>query len=536
MTEASASFDADGRAPVKINQPLAKAGTNRIAVEVTKPDKNRPGEYLVVSRGETKVTWQSPQLNVKIDAPKLAGLNQDYAVLYTVAGSGTIPTENLTVNATIPEGMELLRTEPKAAIDGRTLIWTLPGLGAGQQQTLQAVYQPTKVGASALSLLARSPDGLRAEQSSAVKIGQGNLNLDLEGPGTGVAGEALPYRVVVTNTGDGSASNVRVRVKLDDGLELDDKANTLNKTIDFLLPGQSRTIELPANAKGPGNYVILAGAIADGDLKATPKQAKLAVQQPGLSVSAHGPTRAFVGQEVSWDIVARNTGDVDLGNAVLKVDLPPETTLVNASDDGKLVGRQIVWKLSVLPARQEVTVRVTGLCNKLTEKSNLYANVEAVPVVRENKTLRTVSMVKPFKAEQEAKVGLEIVGIPALQLSVKDSVDPVGAGQRVLYTIKISNAGTTDARKCELVVDAPPEFRVIRATGASATGKVTGQRIVFPTIETFAPGAEATYTVELEADAAGQARFRCELKAMNISRPIKAEEPTRILSRETSPR
>ena len=74
------TVDPDGLAKVSISQPAAAAGTNRIAIEVIKPNLKDPSQYTIVTKGETKITWQSPQLGVTVNSPKALALNQDVNV------------------------------------------------------------------------------------------------------------------------------------------------------------------------------------------------------------------------------------------------------------------------------------------------------------------------------------------------------------------------------------------------------------------------------------------------------------------------
>ena len=132
VTEAVADVGPDGTAKVQISQPAPAAGTNRIAIEVIKSNRDNPDEFTVVSKGETKVTWQPVNLGLSVSAPKSAARNQDVRVTYKVAGSDKSDSDSLTVTATVPAGMQLVRTEPRAVVDEDQLIWTLP---AGKAQT-----------------------------------------------------------------------------------------------------------------------------------------------------------------------------------------------------------------------------------------------------------------------------------------------------------------------------------------------------------------------------------------------------------------
>ena len=59
--------------------------------------------------------------------------------------------------------------------------------------------------------------------------------------------------------------------------------------------------------------------------------------------------------------------------------------------------------------------------------------------------------------------------------------------------------------------------------------------MTFPAIDSLAPNAEATFVVEVEGLAPGNAPFRAEVRSVLLAQPLRAEEPTRVLGRETQP-
>ena len=151
VTEAVTTVDPDGQAKVSISQPAAAAGTNRIAIEVIKPNLKDPTQYSIVTKGETKITWQAPQLGVKVSAPKALALNQDTTVTYAVTDGGQVGAGAVTLTAKIPPGMNVVQTSPKAAVDGDEMIWTLPAGTRGKAQSVKATFRPVKIGSATLT-------------------------------------------------------------------------------------------------------------------------------------------------------------------------------------------------------------------------------------------------------------------------------------------------------------------------------------------------------------------------------------------------
>jgi len=534
VTEAVADVGPDGAAKVQISQPAPAAGTNRIAIEVIKSNRDNPDQFTVVSKGETKVTWQAANLGLTITAPRTAARNQDVPVTYKLAGPDKSSAEAVTITARVPDGLQLVRTEPRAVVDGDELIWTLP---SGDSRAVAAVYRSSKVGEYRLTADARSGDGVASRGSTSFAVSEAKLLLRLDSPKTALMGASVSFQATVTNTGDGPAERVRVQARLGEGLEAA-KATSLDQTIPSLSPGQSRSVTFPVVANKGGKLSFQFEATADGGLTAAPQLAAIDVDDVQLSLSAHGPPRGYVGQEVTWGLVVQNTGRVPLENVIVRAALPAEVRFVKASDGGRIVGRQVVWDLGTAPTSREWPISVTATCERLSAATALTATVSG--------RLPGDRAAKAIGPEKPVESAFEIIGIPALQMSLKDSNDPIGVGQRTTYTIRVKNAGTLTARKVivsgevpestEKAGDVPkPTMRLIRATGPGPQGTIDNQRVTFPAIDSLAPNAEATFVVEVEGLMPGDAKFRAEVRSVLLAQPLRAEEPTRILGRESRP-
>jgi uncharacterized repeat protein (TIGR01451 family) len=544
VTEAETPVAEDGSSRVTVKQPLPAPGTNRIGIEVVKPDHERPGRFTVVSKGETRIIWQAPQFKVTISAPATLGLHQDTMVAYGVTGPGIVEAAVVTLTARLPDGIDLIGTEPKAAVDGNTLIWTLPATGDGKQPSVQAVVRPNRVGPVTLAAEARTEDGVGGRASVPVNVTEAKLQVKLDGPTGGLVGEALPFRVTVTNSGDGPAERIRVQAKLDDGLEPAGKSSAFDETIGSLAPGQSKTIPLPLSSTRRGKLAVQVGAAGERGGPAVPQTATVDVKEAQLALTAHGPAREYVGREVTWQLVVRNNGDVPLGNTTVKASLPPEVSFVRATDGGKVAGKQVVWDLGRAPPRPDRAITVTGICNNVSARTVLTATATATPVVEPDGSRRTASVVKPVGPARPAEAALEIVGLPALQMSVKDSADPVGIGQRTTYVVRVKNAGTQAARAVRVTAEmprTPRTMRLTRATGPGPAGKIADEEekdsftVTFPALDSLAPNAEATFVIEAEALMPGDVRVRFEARSASQAQPLHAEETTKVLRADSRP-
>ena len=113
--------------------------------------------------------------------------------------------------------------------------------------------------AATLTAEARTKDGVSGRSSTSVNVTETKLVLKLEGPKTGVVGEALPFQIKITNEGQTTAEKIRVQARFDEGIETVSKSTTFDETIASLAAGQSRTLPLPLSAKKSGKLMIEAG-------------------------------------------------------------------------------------------------------------------------------------------------------------------------------------------------------------------------------------------------------------------------------------
>ena len=299
---------------------------------------------------------------MSVSAPKSVARNQDVRVKYKVAGLDKSDSDSLTVTATVPAGMQLVRTEPRAVVDEDQLIWTLP---AGKAQSVEAVYRPLKSGEYRFVAGARTGDDITSRASASVSVSEAKLLLRLDGPKTALVGAPVSFQATVTNAGDAPAERVRVQARLGEGLDAA-KSSPLDQTIPSLPAGQSKSITFPVVATKGGKLAFQAEATAEGGLVAAPQLASVEVDDVQLSLSAHGPVRGYVGQEVTWNLIVQNPGKVPLENVVVRASLPAEVRFVKASDGGRVMGRNVVWDLGTAPAQREWPLTVTGVCDRLS--------------------------------------------------------------------------------------------------------------------------------------------------------------------------
>jgi uncharacterized repeat protein (TIGR01451 family) len=524
--EVEATSDLAGNANAALAQVAPAQGVNRIGIEIIRPPDPRAasGVGITVGTGETTKEWLAPAIALAVTAPPSAAVGQEVPFTITVNNPGRIEVRSMTVQNPVPAGLQYVRSQPPAIADGGTLTWTLGVLAPGQAQTLEAVFQSSKVGSVTDCASVVTEEGLRDEKCATVDITAPQLAVTMVGPANGVVGVPINYQITVSNPGSGPATKVVLSDQFDAGLEHEARANPVILDVGTLGPRESRTVPLSLTPRQVGTLVNRVTATADGNLSARAEHPVI-VQQAKLTVAKTGPQRSVVGRNAEWEIRVTNPGDVPLTGVVVRDQLPAEMSFQSAGQNGQLVNSEVVWNLGTLAPREQRTVQLVTRSERIAPAAVNVAVATADPGLKE-----------------EARAPLEIIGIPAFRLEVIKLGDPVEIGKRLTYEIAVTNTGSLPANQVKVDAFVPAELKPVRATGPRLTptgnpvaATVTGQDVSFAAVDGVQPNQTLTYTIEAEGLKAGDVRFRTTLQAPTLQSPVVKEESTTIFDPKTAP-
>ncbi len=336
-----------------------------------------------------------------------------------------------------------------------------------------------------------------------------------------MVGVPITYQITITNPGTGPATNVLLSDDFDQGLEHESRANPVELRVGTLGPNETRTIPLSLTPRQTGQLMNRVSVTADGGLKAQ-AQHPVNVQQARLTITMTGPSRRYADRPAVFDIRVANTSDVPLTNVIVRDLLPPELGFISATEGGQPADGQVVWNLGTMQPRQERTLQLTTKCLRIARQALNVATVTGDPGLQER-----------------AELPIEILGLPAFRLEVIDVDEPVEVNGKTSYRISVTNQGSLPGTGIEIVAIAPPAMRVLDARGPSQAKieepKAEGQRIVFAAVEALPPGQTLNYTVDVQALQPGTVRFRVEMRAATLERPVIEEEPTTIFASGNGP-
>lgn len=448
---------------------------------------------------------QSPALSVAKFGPQQANVGQPVVYEIVVANKGSAAVQDVVVRDEVPAGCDLVKTEPKAEMDGAHLRWALGTLEPQTEKRFTVELTPREEG----DLNSQAAVTFSAVTAARTSITRPQLLLKKVGPQEALVGDPVTFRLTVTNPGSGSATNVMIRENLPAGLEHPD-GKELEYPVGTLAPGATRELELTLNAARAGHIVNRAVATADGNLESS-AEAALDVHQPMLALTKTGPARRYLDREATYTVAVTNPGNAPATSVLVVDTIPTGFEFNQAAAQGQ-------WNQT----RREVTWAVGDL--KPGETKNVTVSLQAVHPGQFTHRARA-SADRGLTAEGE--VGTLVEGVPGLLLEVIDLEDPIEVGAKTTYEIRVVNQGTKSAGNIQIVADVPKGLQPLSADGP-AKYEIRGQQIVFSPVEKLAPRADATYRLYVRGTDPGDLRLKVRLTANTLSEPVNEEEATRV--------
>ncbi len=184
-----------------------------------------------------------------------------------------------------------------------------------------------------------------------------------------------------------------------------------------------------------------------------------------LSISkTDGVTSAIPGNSITYTIVASNIGPDDITDAtisdVFPADLTCSTSCV-ATGSSSCTAGPFAGDISDVAATINVgeTLTYTSLCS---------INSAATGTLSNTATVNSAATADPLAGNNTA-TDADTVLNPSADLSISkvDDVDPVIAGNNIVYTIQVDNAGPSDATSVTVTETLPAGVTFVSTTGCA---------------------------------------------------------------------
>ncbi len=499
--------DGAGEARVTLTQSAPAEGTNNLKIDIMRPANEACCEPPVfIATGMTAKTWLAPQITIQKDCPSVATIHDNFNYTITVSNPSQVATHNTTVTDNLPDGIEYVSSTP-ASSGGSNLSWSLGTLEGGQSATITVTVKGNRTGDFNNCASVSTSDNLSAEDCCETKITAPALTIEKQCPSEVTICDTITHTIVVRNTGDSAATNVRVTDELPDGMATPNGETRLVFDGGTLNPGEAKQASFQVQAKRTGTFTNRASVTGDGGLAAE-ASCTTTVRQPALVITKTGPSERFIGRAAEYEITVTNSGDAAANNTVLTDQLPGNVEFISASDGGAVSGRSVSWSLGTLAPGASKTVKLNVRPTSAGESRN-------------------TASARATCAEAEAAHVMNVQGVPAVLLEVIDIEDPIEVGQNEVYEITVTNQGTAMDTNIRIVTTCPSEQQPLSGDGATP-GTVSGQTVTFDALPSLAPKAKAVWRVTVKGTGVGDVRFKVSMTTDQATVPVEETEATRI--------
>lgn len=508
---ATVTTGADGIARVNVVSDGTAQGSCTVNIEIMRPENAQCCKPAVkIGDCSTSVQWNTPGIDItKECVPQNVSSNSNFEYVITVTNPGSCEATNVVVNDSIPVGVSMVSSSP--AGNGT---WSLGTLAPGQssQIRIQATVSGGARGAINNTATVTADGGLSDQASCSINVTQAALAIEKTCTPQVTKCDPISYTVIVRNTGDGPATNVRVVDTLPDGLVGSDGRNSREFNAGNLAPGEAKQATYTATAQRGGTFTNTAVATADGGLTAT-TSCTTTVSEPSLTISKTASRdNVPMGRTIDFTITASNSGTVAVNDVTITDNIPGGWAYVSNTGGGNATGSSVVWNVGTINPGESKSVGVT------------LKATSANPTV--NKACANGRC-----ATACGEVNISSTAIPAVLLEVVDENDPDEVGTDERYDIYVTNQSDyAPATNIRITCEIQPEASYLSSTSDAGAGANSGQTVTFPAFPSLAPKQKIRFTVVVKGNQEGDTRFKVSmLTAETEARgPIEETESTRF--------
>jgi uncharacterized repeat protein (TIGR01451 family) len=231
--------------------------------------------------------------------------------------------------------------------------------------------------------------------------------------------------------------------------------------------------------------------------------------RPELLLGCTAPAQAIVGRRFDVCLTVTNQGTAPEPKTTLRLQTPPDVSLISATDQATTADSNSVWTIAALMPGAAKQVCATFVA-------------------------RQPALV-PFAGTAEDTGGMvtrtrcdtQVAGIPAILLETADLDDPIEVGKEVVYEIKVTNQGSAPGTNLKVTCTLPDSEDFVSGTGASPV-HAQDRAVTMDTLTTLAPKAQAVWRVTVKALKPDDARFKVFISSDQFEKPIRKDEATHL--------
>lgn len=431
--------------------------------------------------------------------PKMCMLGDQYPLEFDVKACDDVC--EVVVTTHLPVGVNFIRSEPEATVEGREVTWDFGSMNCGEcipatvwlecerEGELCACFCASAVPVRFCSLLCAKP----------------LLTCQKCGPEEVCPGDNIHYTITVWNRGSCAAEDVVITDTLPNGLEHASGLQTLTYKLGCLAPCECKKVDICVRACTRGevcNTAVVTSCNADS----VSCEWCTCVCACDVEIDKIGPKEQQIGKNADYQITVINTGDKPLTDVVV-TDCAPHATSIVAANGATINGNQAVWRLRELKLGEKVSFTIT----LTTCTPGCFTN--RVTVNNAQGCCETNDFTTRWR------------GRPALNVMICDTDDPICVGDPTSYCITVTNQGSEADDNLQVVVRFPPEIVPVGVTG-DVRGTISGNTVTFEPYDNFGARQTLSYRVDARGNQSGDGRVIVEVTSQSIQTPIVQQEST----------
>jgi|GEM_PF-1979659 len=460
-------------------------------------------------------SWPALSISKADTDPVQAGALVTYTLTVANEASAIGPALGAFVTDTLPTYVQFVSCSDGCTRVGQNITWTLGTLGVGQTRQLTLVgrvYSPLPNGTTLTNTAAVSAANALApanttETTTAQSAPAFTVTKSVY-PGAVVAGATVTYTIIVTNTGNETAGSATITDTLPSGFQFGGMVQGTVPTVSgsdliwtnqvitgaiwppgWIAPPGPLTLVFTATAHGSGtfsNYVtVTQGAVG----AATGPTAPVFVGAPDLRIAKTDfPDPATPGRPLTYTIVYSNARVVPATGVVVTDTLPGFITGGYASPPPSA---------GTIGPGQTVTWTIGALAGYGSGQINLVVTL-TVPIADGTVLTNTAGIFcNEGVSAHTGPVTTTVRSAPAFLVTKTPSHDPVRPGDRLTYTVVVTNVGTENATGV-IITDVLPAHTTFADATSPYSGPANG--VLTWTVGTLAVNNTAVYTLAVTVD------------------------------------
>lgn len=417
--------------------------------------------------------------------PDIVLINQPFSYEIKVRNAGPVRATGVTFSQLLPISLSVVSittTQGSVVTSPGGLTGTLGGIDPQDEVVIVVRVIPTSSGVTTttVSTSGNQLDPVAADNTASktlTVINPANLAIQAAPEATPITeGELLIQRVLVTNNGPSTASNVRMTSTIPNGVSFIDAfsgqgsssiiGNQLTVELGAISFGSTVTIRVFLRPTAPGVYTqqFTASSVDDPDTSdnlASTTAVVLEAADLGVSLSAQ-PVEVITGTNVVYTAIVTNNGPRNAQNVVLSNTLPNALQLVSVEVDGVPLPGQSS------PLAIDLNTIATG--------ESRQVKITATPVATASGIIRNIVSVSSDQGDIVSLNNSDFADVAVntvdLALSQTAQPNPPLVGEPLTYTVTIRNNGPAAATNVQVRNALPNGVEFVNATLNAGGGSV----------------------------------------------------------------